>query len=71
MLYACVNWQLLLQDDLAAVNALSRAIDIADSQKVANSLVRVFEFFHKTPILLTGAITKEVLATGIGLVFTR
>lgn len=47
------------------MNALCEAIDIADTHKVAQSLVRVFEYYKNTRLLLRTVISKEVSATGI------
>ncbi len=55
---------MLLYEDMWAVNALCEAVDIADTQRVAQALVRVFEYYKNTRILLQSVISKEVRTTG-------
>lgn len=56
--------QLLLAPNCGVVLALCDAIDIADSDKIASSLIRVFQYHSLTSQLLQAAIAKEVNLTG-------
>eukprot|EP00033_Pygsuia_biforma_P003003 GCRY01003304.1.p1 GENE.GCRY01003304.1~~GCRY01003304.1.p1 ORF type:complete len:914 (+),score=276.76 GCRY01003304.1:179-2920(+) len=55
---------LILDDDLAFVTSLIKSCDISDADKIAKSLVHIFENENKTLALLKHVIRLEVSSTG-------
>lgn len=61
----------LVSDDHALVNAIANSMDICDADKLAKSLVVLFESKNKTQKLLDEAIAREVSVTEYAQVLFR